>query len=145
METNYDMAIRVTAFVFGIWNAGHYFLGAVALKKAAPWEKLILFPTLTMLGVWLCLAAVFEGSGMVFLASFPMVIALSIKDGVIWQAGAYMSEVLDRRQRLKEYERQAYNRHKNEVLAPWESVKDLVTPSGFSEVAESERRSKEHA
>jgi len=145
MDNDLDMAVRVAAFVFGLWNAGHYFLGAVALKKAAPWEKLILFPTLTMLGVGLCFAAVFKGSGMVFLVSFPMVIALSIKDGVIWKAGAYMSEVLDRRQRMKESERQAFNRYRADLTTPWESVADLVTPSGLDELSESERRAKEHA
>jgi hypothetical protein len=140
METSYDMVIRVTAFVFGLWNAGHYFLGAVALKKAAPWEKLILFPTLATLGVGMCLAAVFGGSGVVFLVSFPMVVALSIKDKVIWSAGAYMSEVLDRRQRMREAERQAFNRYRRDLTTPYENVSDIVTPGGFDAIQQTERQ-----
>jgi hypothetical protein len=72
-------------------------------------------------------------------------VLLSIKDKVIWNAGAYMSEVLDKRERMKEQLRQAYNLHKNQLLTPWENVKDFITPSGYSEVAESESKEKERA
>ena len=74
METEYDLVIRVVAFLAGLWTAMHYFLGANALLKAAHWVKLILFPSLVMNGVGVCFASVVYGSGMVFLLAAPLVI-----------------------------------------------------------------------
>lgn len=145
METEYDVLIRVVAFFAGMWTAGHYFLGANALMKAPHWVKLILFPSLVMNGVGICFASVVYGSGMVFLLAAPLVVLLSVKDFCVWRAGAFMSTVFDRQQRMKERMRQAYNIYRSDLTVPWETVADLVTPSGFEELAESERRTKEHA
>ena len=145
METEYDVFIRAVSFVVGLWTAVHYFLGANALQKAPHWVKLVLFPSLVMNGVGICFASVVYGSGMVFLLAAPLVVLLSIKDFCVWRAGAFMSTVFDRQQRAKERMRQAFNRYRSDLTAPWESVADLVTPSGFDELSESERRAKEHA
>lgn len=145
MGIDSDLVIRVVAFLTGLWNAGHYFSGANQLRKAAHWEKLILFPALVAGNVGVCFAAVFGGSGVVVLVCAAMYYIHSIKDTVIWRAGAYMSDVLDKRQRMKEQLRQAYNLHKDGIMTPWENVKDLVTPSGFNEVPQSEPKEKERA
>lgn len=143
MDANADLFVRAIAFLFGLWNAGHYFAGAVALNKAPHWVKSILFPSLVAGNVGLCLAAVLYGSGMVAVVAMPLYALVSIKDFVIWRAGAYMSEVLDRHQRIKELDRQAFNRYRSDLTTPWESVADLVTPSGFEEMADSDKRAKE--
>ena len=145
METEYDLVIRVVAFLAGLWTAMHYFLGANALLKAPHWVKLILFPSLVMNGVGVCFASVVYGSGMVFLLAAPLVILLSIKDFCVWRAGAFMSTVFDRQQRLKERMRQAYNHYRVDLTVPYENVADLLTPSGLDELSDSERRSREHA
>ena len=145
METEYDMVIRVAAFLAGLWTAMHYFLGANALMKAPHWVKLILFPSLVMNGVGICFAAVVHGSGMVFLLAAPLVVLLSIKDFCVWRAGAFMSTVFDRQARMKERIRQAYNVYRSDLTTPWENVSDLVTPSGLQELSESETRTKERA
>jgi len=145
MATDYDLVIRVVAFAVGAWTAGHYFLGANALTEASHWAKLLLFPALVVSGVAMCFSSVVYGSGVVLLVSLPMAALLSIKDWTIWSAGAYMSDVLAKQARMKEQVRQAYNRYRSDLTAPWESVADLVTPSGLQELSESEQRSKEHA
>lgn len=145
MDNDLDLLVRVVSFSIGAWTAGHYFLGANALREASHWAKLILFPALVMSGVAMCFASVVYGSGVVFLVSLPMAGLLSIKDWTIWKAGAYMSDVLAKQARMKERMRQAYNRYRSDLTAPWESVSDLVTPSGLDELSESAKRSKDHA
>ena len=145
MGTDSDLVIRVVAFAIGFWNAGHYFVAANQLRKAAHWEKVILFPALVAGHIGMCFSAVFYGSGVVMLVGAALWVLLSIKDKVIWNAGAYMSEVLDKRERMKEQLRQAYNLHKNQLLTPWENVKDFITPSGYGEVVDSESKEKERA
>lgn len=138
-----DLLIRVVAFLVGWWNAGHYFVGANQLRKAAHWEKLILFPALVAGNVGMCFAAVFSGSGMVMLVGAGLYFLHSIKDVVIWRAGAYMSDVLDKRQRMREAQRQAYNLWRRDLTTPYENVADLVTPSGLDELERA--REKERA
>lgn len=138
-----DLLIRVVAFLVGWWNAGHYFVGANQLRKAAHWEKLILFPALVAGNVGMCFAAVFSGSGMVMLVGAGLYFLHSIKDVVIWRAGAYMSDVLDKRQRMREAQRQAYNVWRSDLTKPYENVADLVTPSGLDELERA--REKERA
>lgn len=140
MGIDSDLVIRVLAFVIGFWKAGHYFVGANQLKKAPHWVKTVLFPSLVAGHIGMCFAAVMYGSGVVMLVGAALWVLLSIKDFFIWRAGAYMSDVLDRQQSMKEQLRQAYNLHKDGILTPWENVKDLVTPSGFNEMAEAEQR-----
>lgn len=140
MGDEYDLIIRVAAFVFGLWNAGHYFAGAVSMNKAPHWVKSILFPALVSGNVGLCLASVLYGSGMVAVVSIPLYALATIKDAVIWRAGAYMSDVLDRQERLKELERQAFNRYRADLTMPWESVSDLMTPDGFEDFRKSSER-----
>jgi phosphoglycerol transferase MdoB-like AlkP superfamily enzyme len=139
METDYDAFIRVVAFAVGMWTAVHYFLGANALEKAPHWVKLVLFPALVVNGVAICFASVVYGAGMVFLVSAPLIVLLSIKDYMIWSAGAYMSAVLDRQARMKEQMRQAYNRYRSDLTTPYENVADIVTPSGFDVIQQTER------
>ena len=138
-----DLLIRVVAFLVGWWNAGHYFVGANQLRKAAHWEKLILFPALVAGNVGMCFAAVFSGSGMVMLVGAGLYFLHSVKDVVIWRAGAYMSDVLDKRQRMREAQRQAYNLWRRDLTTPYENVADLVTPSGLDELERA--REKERA
>lgn len=145
MATDYDLVIRVVAFVVGCWNAGHYFVGANQLRKAAHWEKVILFPALVAGHIGMCFSAVFYGSGVVVLVGAALWVLLSIKDKVIWSAGAYMSEVLDKRERMKEQMRQSYNLYRYDLTSPVDAVNDFLTPSGFEEVKKAEERAKERA
>jgi len=145
MATDYDLVIRVVAFVVGCWNAGHYFVGANQLRKAPHWVKTILFPSLVAGHIGMCLAAVLYGSGMVVVVAGGLWVLGSIKDATIWRAGAYMSDVLDKQAQMKEQLRQAYNLHRDRVFTPWENVKEFITPSGYGEVVESEQKEKERA
>lgn len=139
-----ELLIRALAFCGGAVGAGHYFLGAVALKKAAAWEKLVLFPGLVMSCTGVCVSSAFYGLAEVAQACVPVAALVLVKDLVIWRAGAYMSDVLDRRERVREAERQAFNRLRADLMAPYESVADLVTPSGFDELQASEQKGWHH-
>ena len=145
MATDYDMVIRVVAFVVGCWNAGHYFVGANQLRKAPHWIKTILFPSLVAGHIGMCLAAVLYGSGMVVVVAGGLWVLVSIKDAIIWRAGAYMSDVLDKQARMKERVRQAHNLYMYDLTSPVDAVNDFLTPSGFEEIKKAEERAKERA
>jgi len=144
MDNEYDSIARIVAFVVGAWTAGHYFLGAVALMKAPHWVKLVLFPSLVMNGVALCFAAIVFGSGVAFILCGPLVVLLSVKDKFIWDAGAYMSRVLDQRERLKLRERERTNQIMSPVYGGVDLVvgedPEIVTPSGWAAVQAQEER-----
>ena len=144
MDNEYDLLVRIVAFAVGAWTAGHYFLGAVALRQAAHWMKLILFPSLVMSGISICFAAVVFGSGVVFILCGPLVVLLSIKDKSIWDAGAYMSNVLDQKERMKKRERDRTNQIMNPVYGGVDLVvgedPEIVTPSGWAAVHAKEER-----
>jgi len=145
MDNDYDLLIRVVSFAVGLWTAGHHFLASNALLRAPHWVKLFLLPAIVSNGVAICFASVMNGAGMVFLFAAPLVVMLSIKDFVVWRSGAFISATLDKQEQMKLDIRRAYNRYRKDLTTPWESVADLVTPSGLQELNESERKSKEHA
>jgi len=145
MDNDLDFVVRVVAFAVGLWTAGHHFLAANALLRAPHLVKLILLPSIVANGGAICFASIVNGSGVVFLLAAPLVVLLSIKDFILWRSGAFISATLDRQEQLKSDIKQAYNRYRADLTMPWESVSDLVTPSGLQELGESERRSKERA
>lgn len=145
MDNDLDLLVRVGAFAVGLWTAMHHFLASNALLRAPHWVKLLLLPSIVVNGVAICFASIVNGSGVAILLSAPLVVVLSIKDFVLWRSGAFISTTLDRQEQLKTDIRQAYNRYRTDLTTPWESVADLVTPSGLDELHESDRRAKEHA
>ncbi len=145
MGTEYDLLIRGAVLAVGLWTFFHYMLGAVALTDASNWAKLVLFPALVVSGVSLCFSAVFYTRELMLQAVLVFAVLVSIKDAVIWRAGAYMSEVLARQARMRERLRQARNLYMYDLTSPVDAVNDFLTPSGFDEIKKSEERAKERA
>jgi len=145
MDNDLDLLVRVGAFAAGLWTALHHFLASNALLRAPHWVKLLLLPSIVVNGVAICFASIVNGSGVAILLSAPLVVLLSIKDFVLWRSGAFISTTLDRQEQLKTDIKQAYNRYRTDLTTPWESVADLVTPSGLDELSESAKRFRENA
>ena len=145
MDNDLDLLVRIVAFAAGLWTALHHFLASNALLRAPHWVKLLLLPSIVANGVGICFASIVNGSGMVFILAAPLAVMLSIKDFVLWRSGAFISHTLDRQEQLKHDLQSAYNRYRTDLTTPWESVSDLVTPSGMDELSESAKRFKDHA
>lgn len=143
MGVEYETFLRAALFLTGMWVAGHHFMAANALKRAPHLVKLVLMPATVVSGIGMCWGAWFMSSGVAMLWCIPAVMCMSVTEFLVWRAGAFISTAFEQQAKMKQELRQAYNRYRADLMTPWESVSDLVTPSGAQELAESDKRAKE--